>query len=143
MADDRRIIYTSSINPQEGLQDENSNIHWIQDSDIKTTLGGTGEIDIASNQAADWYKESVNVNTTGVYPTTDGDSDSIIFFYIKNNSEGTDNILLSFNKASSANYNVKISAGEAFAARLNSVTGDNLHVKSSAGVLEVELVVAK
>ena len=52
-------------------------------------------------------------------------------------------ILLSFNKASSANYNVKISAGEAFAARLNSVTGDNLHVKSSAGVLEVELVVAK
>jgi len=143
MADDRQIIYTSSINPQEGLEDENSNIHWIQDSDIKTALGGSGVVDITSNQAADWYKSSVNVNTTGVYPTADGDSDSIIFFYIKNNSEGTDNILLSFNKASSANYNVKISAGEAFAARLNSVTGDNLHVKSSAGVLEVELVVAK
>ena len=35
------------------------------------------------NLSADWYKESVNVNTTGVYPTADGDSDSIIFFYIK------------------------------------------------------------
>ncbi len=143
MADDRRILYTSSVNPQEGLQDENSNIHWIQDSDIKTALGGNGEVDIASSQAADWYKASVNVNTTGIYPTADGDSDSIIFFYIKNNSDGDGSILITFNKASSANYNIKVSKGEAFAGRLNSVTGDNLHIKSSAGVLEVEIVAAK
>tara|TARA_B100001094_G_C18139247_1_gene776896 strand:+ start:860 stop:1291 length:432 start_codon:yes stop_codon:yes gene_type:complete len=143
MADDRQIIYTSSINPQEGLQDENSNIHWIQDSDIKTALGGSGVVDITSNQAADWYKSSVNVDVTGVYPTANGDSDTILFFYVKNNSEGSGNILISFNKDGAGTYNIQVSAGEAFAAKLNSITGDKLHIKSSAGVLEVELIAAK
>ena len=143
MADDRQIIYTSSINPQEGLEDENSNLHWIQDSDIKTALGGTGIVDVASTQASDWYKSSVNVDTTGVYPTADGDSDTILFFYVKNKSEGSDNILISFNKDGTGAYNIQVSPGEAFAARLSSITGDKLHIKSSAGVLEVELIAAK
>ena len=145
MADDRRIVYSVSIYPQEGLEDENSNVHWIQDSDVKVSLGGGNTIDIHATQAASWYTSSTNVDSTGIYPTSDGDSNVIEFFYVKNKSEGTDDILLSLDKhlGGSATYNIKVSPGEAFASRLNNIIGDKIHIKSSSGVLEVEFVAAK
>ena len=145
MADDRRIVFTLSVHPQEGIEDENGNMHWIPDSDIKIALGGGNTMDIHSTQASDWYVTSANVDTTGIYPTSDGDSTVIEFFYVKNLSEGSDNILISFNKdlGGSATYPIKVSPGEAFGARLNSIIGDKIHIKSSAGVLNVEYLAAK
>ena len=145
MADDRRIVYTVSVNPQEGLLDENSNVHWIPDSDVKVSVGGGNSIDIHPTQASAWYVSQDNIDTTGDYLTSDGDSTVIEFVYIKNNSDGTDNILVSFDKhlGGSATYPIKILPGEAFACRLNSIIGDKIHIKSSANTLDVEYLAAK
>ena len=68
MADDRRIVYSISVNPQEGLQDENLNTHWIPDSDIKVALGGSNTLDINSIQTDIWYQNEIQVETSGMYP---------------------------------------------------------------------------
>ena len=289
MADDRRIVYSISVNPQEGLQDENLNTHWIPDSDIKVALGGSNTLDINSTQPNDWYKTSVMLNTTGIFPglgderitssnnrdfsgsgdwtvsnaasitvsagvltiVTNGDNNNdegavlasekftaietskkyrvtaklkqtagaatpkvkfglggtnvlvkasdgtpsdgtitgsqeeyyadittvnntgdltifrpsaddaaattftiddvsvkeiqtIEFFYIKNNSSGSDNILVCFDKTDATpNYLVKVPPEEAIACRTNSLTADKLHIKSSANNVSVEYLAAK
>mgnify|MGYP003132180798 CR=1 FL=1 len=289
MADDRRVVYSISVNPQEGLKDENLNLHWIQDSDIKIALGGSNAIDINSIQPDSWYKSYVVLNTTGTYPglgderitssnnrdfsssgdwtssnassvtivsealkiVTNGDNNNdegtilasekftaieaskkyrvtaklkqtagattpkvkfglggasvlvkavdgspsdgtidaveqeyyadittinntgdltifrpssddaatttftiddvsvkevpiVEFFYVKNNSSGADNILISFDKSeSAATYLIKVPPGEAFACRMNALGADNLHIKASANDISSEYLSAK
>ena len=79
MADDRRIVYTVSVTPQEGLSDENSNMHWIPDSDIKVSLGGGNSIDILPTQETDWYVSKVFIDSTGISPNNDA-SDRILIY---------------------------------------------------------------
>ena len=140
MADDRRIVYSVSVNPQEGIQDENSNMHWIVDSDILTVLGGSNAVDINSTQETDWYKKGVQLDSTGIYPNNDA-SDTIEFLFVKNNSAGSDNIFLSLDNK--VTYPISIPPGEAFACRLNALTADKIHIKSSANIISSEYLLAK
>ena len=122
------------------MSDENSNMHWIPDSDIKVSLGGGNSIDILPTQETDWYVSKVFIDSTGIYPNNDA-SDTIEFLFIKNNSDGLDNILLSLDNKST--YPIKIPSGEAFVCRLNSITADKIHIKASANTIETQHLLAK
>ena len=271
------------------MQDENLNTHWIPDSDIKVALGGSNTLDIDPVQPNDWYKTSIMLDTTGIFPglgderikslndinfsgsgnwtasnassvtvsggvlviVTNGDSDddegtvlasaqftaieeskkyrvtaklkqtagattpkvkfglggasvlvkasdgapsdgtidateqeyyadittinntgdltifrpssddgaattfsiddvsvkeiqTLEFFYIKNNSSGTDNILVCFDKTDATpNYIIKVPSEEAFACRTNALNANQLHIKSSSNNVSIEYLVAK